>query len=87
MNKTISQKSRRCIGGTRIRYIQKESKVTGIRIDKYCLKDNKRVVNIIGTLQQIQTAKILIKNALESRYSHQRNSRNNPCNMNINFKN
>ena len=75
---TISQKSRHCIGGERIRRIQKDSKATAIRMDKYCLRDNERIVNIIGTLQQIQTAKILLNNALKSRY---RNSRSNPCNM------
>ena len=78
MNMTISQKSRHCIGGGRIRRIEKDSKATSIRMDKYCLRDNERIVNIIGTLQQIQTAKILLNNALKSRY---RNSRSNPCNM------
>ena len=49
-------------------------------------KNNEKILTITGTLEQIQTAKILLKNTLKSD-SRQRNSRNKPCNMKSNFKN
>ena len=85
MNQTVWRKSCYCAGGSRVRKIQEDSK-SEILISKRTRKDKGRIVTITGTMQQIQTAKILLKNALESDKCN-RNSRNDPCNMKSNLKN
>ena len=73
-------KSRHCAGGSRIEKIRKDCKAD-ITINQG--KDNRRIVIITGTLQQIETVKIILKNTLQ----FFQKSRNDPCNMKINFKN
>ena len=64
MNQTVWRKSCYCAGGSRVRKIQEDSK-SEILISKKTRKDNGRIVTITGTMQQIQTAKILLKNTLK----------------------
>ena len=82
-------KRRHYAGGSRIGKIRKDSKADITINKKERRKDIGRIVVITGTLQQIETAKILLKNALQFQKGtvNLQNSRNNPCNRKINFKN
>ena len=64
MNQTVWRKSCYCAGGSRVKKIQEDSK-SEILISKKTRKDNGRIVTITGTMQQIQKAKILLKNTLK----------------------